>query len=157
MGFPLAQMPGQVFRLRGEDDVGGFLAHVCFHQRDGHVRQVTSEGLKTLEQGLVQGAEKARDTLHVENMNQLVHRPIRHVRSKGLVRELRQGHLVAWIVNHPVELDLLTFLLGRLQLARLHLHPAREMHGPFSQRLAGKGREKVFKQGVFHHPWTVHQ
>ena len=57
----------QVF-LAGQNDVGRFLLHVFFDQRQRDAGQIAAESLEALHQRAVHGAEKTRHALHIERV-----------------------------------------------------------------------------------------
>ena len=111
-------MLGQQFSLGRQDDVGRLLLHLLLHQRHRDAGQVGAERLKTHEQRAIDRAEEARHALHVENVNQLIGRPVRSLRAERLIGELDQRRLIVRRLDHAVEFGLLAALRRRLQLAR---------------------------------------
>ena len=86
LGGALAQVAGQDFGLGGEDDVGGFLLHVAFHYGHGDAGQPAAEGLETAQHGAVEGAEKTRHALHIQDMGELIGDARSGMRAEGLIR-----------------------------------------------------------------------
>ena len=119
-------MLGQQLALGRQDDVRRFLLHPLLDQRHRHAGQIRAERLKAQEQRAIDRAEKPRHALHVENVNQLIGRPVRPPRAERLIGELRQRRLVVRRLDHPIQFRLLPPLLRRLQLAR-PLAQAREL------------------------------
>ena len=87
--------------------------------------QIAAEGLKSFQQRALQSAEKARYALHVQNVNELMDRAMRHLRSEGLIGHLSESDFVTRVLKHPVQFGLLAFFLRRL-----------ESRGAFLQRRA---------------------
>ena len=58
-------------RLGGENDVGGLVLEMRLDQRDRDGGEPVAEGLKALEQGLVERTEESRDPLDVEDVREL--------------------------------------------------------------------------------------
>ena len=72
LGVPPAEVLQEQIRLGGQDDVGRLLPHLVLDQRHSHARHVAAERLKALQQRPLEGAEKAGDSLHVEDVDELV-------------------------------------------------------------------------------------
>ncbi len=125
----------QKLPLRGQDHVGRLLAHLVLDERNGHARQVAPEGLEPPEQRPLHGAEEPGNSLHVEDVRQLVGGTRGARGAKGLIRELGEGRLVVRVLDHPLELRLLLPLLRRLQMGCALLeHP-----GQVRSFLRGRG------------------
>ena len=118
----------QQFRLGGQDDVGRLLPHLVLDQRHGHARRVAAERLKALQQRPLEGAEKAGDSLHVEDVDELVDGAVRGAGTEGLVGNLGQRRFVLRMPQHAVQLGLLPPFGRRLQLGRALLQPGGDEH-----------------------------
>ena len=135
---PLAAAGGQVlvqeFGLRRQDHVGRLVLEVGLDQRHGHRGQPVAEGLKAAEQGPVERAEEPRDSLHVEDVGELLGRAGGRLGAKRLVGQLDERRLVARILEHPGQLGLLPPLGRRLEGQRLPLELGSELHSGVDQR-----------------------
>lgn len=108
------EVAGQQLLFAGQDDVGRLVVHVLLHQRQRDTRQVAAEGLEALHQQTVDGPEKARHALHVEDVRQVLDRPRGIAGAKGLVGHRRQSRLVRGRADHAVEFRLLATFRGCL-------------------------------------------
>ena len=128
--FPAGpQMLGQQLALGRQNDVRRLVLHPLLHERHRHARQVRAERLKAQQQRAIERAEEPRHALHVENVDELIGRPMRPPRAKRLIRELHQRRLVVRRLDHAIQLGLLPPLLRRLQLAGPPAQLAGQMHG----------------------------
>ena len=121
-------MLGQQLALGRQDDVGRLLLHPLLHERHRHARQIGAERLKAQEQRAIERAEEPRHALHVENVDELIGRPMRPPRAERLIGELHERRLVVRRLDHAIELGLLPPLLRRLQLAGMATELAGQMH-----------------------------
>ena len=108
--------PSSNSRLGREDDVGGFLAHLLFDQRHGHARRVAAKRLEAFQQRPLEGAEKAGNALHVEDVDELVDGALGDVGAKRLVGNLDQRGFVLRVPQHAIQFGLLPPLGRSLQL-----------------------------------------
>jgi hypothetical protein len=129
-GVSGTQMLEQVLGFRGEDDIGGLLAHLLADQGHGHPGKIAAEGLEALEQGLVQRGEKAGHPLHVQDVDQLIGRPAGTPGAHSLIGKLYERRLVVRTQHHALELSLLAALLRCLQGHGALLQEARKGNGP---------------------------
>ena len=114
--------------LGRQDDVRRLVLHPLFDERHRHARQIRAERLKAQQQRAIDGPKKPRHALHVENVDELIGRPMRPPRAERLIRELHQRRLVVRRLDHPIQLGLLPPLLRRLQLPRPLAQHARQVH-----------------------------
>jgi hypothetical protein len=85
--------------------------------------------LKSEQQCAIDGAEKSGHTLDVENVNELVGRPVWAAGAERLVGELRERRPIVRRVDHAIQLGLLPSFLRRLELARAPAQHARQVQG----------------------------
>ena len=115
------QVPDQQSLLGRENDVGGLFPHPFPDQGGRHAREVAAEGAKAPEEGSVQAAEETRDSLQVQDVQNLVDRAVRAVGAEGLVSELGERRLVVGTLHHPIEFGLLPLFDGGLKRRRRFL------------------------------------
>ena len=80
----------QHFLLGRQDNVRGFLVHFFFHQRNGDARQVTTKRLKSFEKCAVDRTEETRNSLYVQDVDQLVDNTGGYSGTKRLIGQLCQ-------------------------------------------------------------------
>ena len=124
-----AQVMREHFLLPGKNDVGGFLLHVLLDQREGHAGDVAAKGLEALHERAIHRAEKARDALHIEDVDQMFDGAGRFVGAEGLIGHLGQSGLVGRGLEHAVQFGLLAALGGGLQLRGALLQTSRQKDG----------------------------
>src|SRR4051812_23462422 len=100
-------MLGQHRLFTRQNDVRSLFLHSFLDQWQRYPWRVSSEGLEAFEQGAVPRTKKSRNALHIENMNEMTHRPLRVARSKSLVGNLGERRFVRRLVQHPIQFSLL--------------------------------------------------
>ena len=129
----IGKMPDEQFLFTGQNDVGRLLLHVLLDERQRDAGQIAAKRLKTLHQGPIHRPKKARHTLHVEDVGEVLDGARRIVRAERLVGHLRERGLVRRRLEHPIQLGLLAFFRRGLQLGGALLQAAREeqrlLHG----------------------------
>jgi len=108
--------------------------HLLLHQGDRDSRQIGTEGLETSEQRAFQWTEKPGNSLHVENVDQLVRRPSGRLTAKRLVGHLDQRGLVMRVLDHAIQFCLLPPLLRCLQLLGSQLQLPCQENGPLGHQ-----------------------
>ena len=81
--------------------------------------------MKTHQQRAIHWREESRDSLNVQDMDQLIDGSIGRPRAKRLIRHLDHGDFIAGTLDHPIQFGLLTTFLRRLQSVGARLQMTR--------------------------------
>ncbi|MDH3932987.1 MAG: hypothetical protein OET16_12265, partial [Chromatiales bacterium] len=143
-------MRQQDVRLGGQNNVCRLVAHFLAHHRNRDTGEIAPKRLKSLQQRPVERGKKARDALHIEQMDKLIGGAQRAFCTQSLICHLHQGRLVVRHFHHPLELALLAFLGRNLQLHRTALQMSRNMKRPLdAYRLPCFGIRLEIAQYIF--------
>ena len=113
--MPLTKVRRKQVWLGWQDDIRGFATHFLLDQGDGHARHETPKALEATQHGAIKAAKETGNSLHVEDVRQLIGNATVDGGAKGLVSHFHKRCLVLRMTDHAVEFCLLATFLWRLE------------------------------------------